>query len=127
VKEPIELRNAPDRAKALLLRAPAMTPSRLTQAEQRELIRAALAGNPTLPDLRIARAIGCAATTVARVRRSSPVGAPDATIREQAAGCAWLIPRDRCQRWYHAGSFAADGHAIGGTTADNEQFSSSRF
>jgi hypothetical protein len=57
---------AADRATDSLLRAPAMTPPRLTQAEQRELIRAALAGDPNLPDLRTARAIGCAVTTVAR-------------------------------------------------------------
>jgi hypothetical protein len=53
-----------------LMRDPGTTPRRLTQAEQRELIRAALTRDPTIPDLRIARAIGCAATTVARVREA---------------------------------------------------------
>jgi hypothetical protein len=54
-------------------REPATTPWRLTQAEQRKLIRAALARDPSLPDLRIARSIGCAATTVARVREAAGV------------------------------------------------------
>jgi hypothetical protein len=52
---------------------PTTLPRRLTQATQRELIRAALAKDPTLPDLRIARAIGCADTTVARVREADGV------------------------------------------------------
>jgi hypothetical protein len=56
-----------------VVREPATTPRRLTQAEQRELIRAALARDPTLPDLRIARVIGCAANTVARVREAAGV------------------------------------------------------
>jgi hypothetical protein len=55
------------------VRASATAPWRLTQAEQRKLIRAALARDPALPDLRIARAIGCAATTVARVRKAAGV------------------------------------------------------
>jgi hypothetical protein len=52
---------------------PATLPRRLTQATQRQLIRAALAQDPTLPDRRIARAIGCADTTVARVRKADGV------------------------------------------------------
>jgi hypothetical protein len=48
-------------------------PWRLTQATQRQLIRAALAQDPTLPDRRIAQAIGCADTTVARVREAAGV------------------------------------------------------
>jgi hypothetical protein len=72
-----------DNAAQSPVRKSATTPRRLTQAEQRKLIRAALARDPTLPDLRIARAIGCAATTVARVR--------------EAAGVApYLRHRDRC-------------------------------
>jgi hypothetical protein len=62
-----------DNATQSPVRKSATTPRRLTQAEQRELIRAALARDPTLPDLRIARAIGCAATTVARVREAAGV------------------------------------------------------
>jgi hypothetical protein len=62
-----------DGAPRSLVSEPATTPRRLTQAEQRELIRAALAKDPTLPDLRIARVIGCAATTVARVREAAGV------------------------------------------------------
>ena len=52
---------------------PTTLPRRPTQATQRELIRAALAQDPTLPDRRIARAIGCADTTVARVREADGV------------------------------------------------------
>ena len=49
-------------------------PWRLTQAEQRQLIRDALAKDPTLPDQRIARVIGCSDKTVARVRAAAGVG-----------------------------------------------------
>jgi hypothetical protein len=62
-----------DGAPRSLVSEPATMPRRLTQAEQRELIRAALARDPTLPDLRIARVIGCAANTVARVREAAGV------------------------------------------------------
>jgi hypothetical protein len=62
-----------DNTTHLLAREPATTLRRLTQREQRELIRATLARDPTLPDVRIARAIGCAATTVARVREAAGV------------------------------------------------------
>jgi hypothetical protein len=62
-----------DEARHSILREPTTTPWRLTQAEQRELIRAALAKDSTLPDLRIAHAIGCATTTVARVREAAGV------------------------------------------------------
>src|SRR5262249_26796617 len=62
-----------DGAPRSLVSEPATMPRRLTQAEQRELIRAALAKDPTLPDLRIARVIGCAANTVARVREAAGV------------------------------------------------------
>ena len=54
-------------------RNPASRSLRLTQVEQRALIRAALAKHPLLPDLRIARAVGCAASTVARVREAAGV------------------------------------------------------
>ena len=53
---------------------------RLSQAEQRQLIRDALAQDPSLPDLRIARAIGCAASTVARVRAGEGVAPSVATV-----------------------------------------------
>jgi hypothetical protein len=60
-------------AAGVLERETATAPWRMTQAKQRELIRAALAKDPTLPDLRIARVVGCAATTVARVRDAAGV------------------------------------------------------
>jgi hypothetical protein len=41
-----------------LVREPATTPWRLTQAEQREFIRAALDRDPALPDLRVAVRLG---------------------------------------------------------------------
>jgi hypothetical protein len=60
-------------ATGALGRQAAATPRRMSQVKQRELIRAALAKDPTLPDLRIARAVGFAATTVARVREAAGI------------------------------------------------------
>jgi hypothetical protein len=105
-------------------REPAETHLRLTQAKQRELIRATLVKDPTLPDLRIARVIGCAVTTVARVReavgvvpyrrhrdrrQSAAAQVTKEQLLEQIAAVTSELARERRRRIAAEQALAADG------------------